>query len=127
MSNSNASVGLFAFMRENAWGFSAGAVAGRQFGTIKSQRPISNVQPCAPAGLDFMGDSLAFFEADTIDIHVLMDRCRSVTAIGRDHQHLGRLRILGLRMPFSVTRRRGRARAVESRFAGSATARWSKD
>lgn len=85
-------------------GLGAGAVAGRQFGTIKSQRPISNVQPCATARLDFMGDSLAFFETDTIDIHVLMDRCRSVTAIGRDNQHLGRLRVLGLRMPLSVTR-----------------------
>lgn len=52
-----------------------------------------------------MRDRLARLQAHSINIRVLVNRRRSVPAIRRNDQHLGRVLVFGARMPLGVTRR----------------------
>src|SRR5439155_11283299 len=67
--------------RKRAGLFDAGTVAGFQRNAVERERAVSDLQPRAAALLQFVRHTLARLEANTINIRVLMYRCRTVASI----------------------------------------------
>ena len=63
-----------------------------------------HLQPEAATFRDVMTQCVACFQADPIDIRVLVDQCRIIATIRRDHQHLFFMVAARMRMPLGVGR-----------------------
>ena len=60
----------------------ARAIAGLQFNAVDRQRTFGDLQPRTPTRLEVVRDGLAGLEPNAIDVRVLMNRRRTVAAIG---------------------------------------------
>ena len=68
------------------------------------QLPLDQLQPQGSTVAELMGDRFPSLETNPIDIRVLMNLRRLLTAIGRNQQGLGFVIRLRSRMPFGVRR-----------------------
>jgi len=92
--------------RERARFLGARRVAGCQRETVQRQRTLSDLQPRAAAGLEFVRCRLSGFETEAIDVRTLMNCRRAIAAVRRNDEHLRDVGMLGFRQPFRVSRRK---------------------